>query len=203
MRFSRACAAVVWLSCVGFSVLAFEGRVVGITDGDTITVLDANKQQHKIRLSGADAPESGQEFGAKSKLYLSGLVFGKQVSIPGTKKDGYGRTVSPVIRVDDGLDAGLEQVKAGFAWHYKKYQSEQSVIDRYRYTAAEINARSEKLGLWQQADPVRPDLYRHAGKTQALLHVDQHCPCSTSAICTGPKGGKYCVSDSGKKKYTP
>ena len=106
----------------------FEAKVVGISDGDTITVLDGNKVQHKIRVAGIDAPEKAQDFGNRSKEHLSDLVFGKTVSIPESKIDRYGRTVSRVMI--GKTDAGLEQIKAGMAWHYKKYEIEQSPADR-------------------------------------------------------------------------
>ena len=72
------------------------GRVVGVTDGDTITVLDANRQQHKIRLGGIDAPEKAQPFGQRSKENLSRLVFNKEVQVDWTKRDRYQRIVGKV-----------------------------------------------------------------------------------------------------------
>ena len=72
------------------------GRVVGVTDGDTKTVLDANRQQHKIRLGGIDAPEKAQPFGQRSKENLSRLVFNKEVRVDWTKRDNYSRIVGKV-----------------------------------------------------------------------------------------------------------
>ena len=69
----------------------FFGRVVGVADGDTVTVLDAGRQQHKIRLGGIDAPEKAQPFGEKSKQNLSRLVFGKDVRVEWAKRDRYAR----------------------------------------------------------------------------------------------------------------
>lgn len=90
------------------------GRVVGIADGDTITVLDNTNTQHKIRLAGIDAPEKKQPFGNNSKKMLSSLVFGKTVDVDWDKRDRYGRLVGKVII--DGVDANLEQIKYGLAW---------------------------------------------------------------------------------------
>jgi len=101
------------------------GRVVGLSDGDTVTVLDASNTQFKIRLMGIDAPEKKQAFGNRSKESLSALIFNKQVSVEYNKKDKYGRIVGKIFV--DGADANLEQVKAGMAWHYKQYQKEQSM----------------------------------------------------------------------------
>lgn len=72
------------------------GRVIGIADGDTITVLDANRQQHKIRLQGIDAPEKAQPFGERSKQSLSQMVFGKDVRVEWDKRDRYDRIVGKV-----------------------------------------------------------------------------------------------------------
>ncbi len=91
------------------------GKVVKITDGDTLYVLDANHKQHKIRLAGIDAPEQNQAYGLASRKHLATIVAGKQVSIEDQKRDRYGRIVGKVLL--DGIDVGLEQVKAGFAWH--------------------------------------------------------------------------------------
>ena len=96
------------------------GRVVGVADGDTVTVLDASRQQHKIRLMGIDAPEKRMPYGNRSKQSLSDLIFDRQVQVEYNKKDRYGRTVGKIIV--DGVDANLAQIKAGMAWHYKQYQ---------------------------------------------------------------------------------
>lgn len=130
------------------------GRVVGVADGDTVTVLDASNTQFKIRLMGIDAPEKKQAFGNRSKEHLSSLVFNKQVTVDYSKKDKYGRTVGKIIV--EGVDANLEQIKAGMAWHYKKYQKEQSVDDRLIYAHAEEQAREVKRGLWRDVDPTPP-----------------------------------------------
>ncbi|MBL8309474.1 MAG: thermonuclease family protein [Burkholderiales bacterium] len=134
------------------------GLVVGVSDGDTITVLDESKTQHKIRLAGIDAPEKKQAFGQRSKEHLSDLVYRKTVTVEGNKTDRYGRTVGKVLV--DGVDANLEQVKAGFAWHYKQYQREQKKADRALYSAAEDEAREAKRGLWRDPSPTPPWEFR-------------------------------------------
>ena len=130
------------------------GIVVGISDGDTVTLLDANRQQHKIRLQGIDAPESHQPFGQKSKSNLSALVFNKDVTAECGKQDRYRRDICKIIV--NGMDANLEQVKAGMAWHYKQYAKEQSPQDRESYEVAEFNAKIRRLGLWADTNPVAP-----------------------------------------------
>jgi endonuclease YncB( thermonuclease family) len=134
------------------------GTVVRITDGDTLVVLDANKVQYKIRLVGIDAPEKKQAFGKKSKENLSTLVAGKYVVVEYDKLDRYKRVLGKILL--NGEDMNLEQVSSGLAWHYKKYQGEQSQSDRIMYSEAEVDAREAKRGLWQDPDPIPPWEYR-------------------------------------------
>jgi len=134
------------------------GLVVAVSDGDTITVLDESKQQHKIRLMGIDAPEKKQAYGQRSKLSLSGLVYMKDVEVTWTKRDRYGRTVGQVSF--DGTDMCLEQIKRGMAWHYKQYQREQAESDRSLYSDSESVARELKIGLWHDETPIEPSSFR-------------------------------------------
>ena len=133
---------------------------MGISDGDTVTVLDASKAQFKIRLQGIDAPEKKQAFGNKSKEVLFTWLFNNQVTVEYSKKDKYGRILGKILV--DGIDANLEQIKSGMSWHYKKYQNEQSENDRKLYAQAEAEAREEKRGLWVDPDPVPPWEWRKA-----------------------------------------
>ncbi len=135
------------------------GRVIAIADGDTITLLDSQKKQIKIRLAGIDAPEKGQPFGNKAKKNLSRLLFGKNVVVQSGKTDRYDRIVGKVIF--DDRDINLEQIKNGFAWHYKDYEREQSSEDRSLYAGFESLARQFKLGLWADAMPTPPWEFRH------------------------------------------
>lgn len=131
--------------------------------------------QHKIRLAGIDAPELKQAFGTRSKQNLSGLVFGKEVAVEWVKRDRYKRIVGKVLLDETGadcafrsclksLDAGLAQVRDGFAWNYKQYEREQTPEDRGRYTSAEHHAREKKVGLWADANPMPPWDWRHKKK---------------------------------------
>jgi endonuclease YncB( thermonuclease family) len=135
------------------------GRVVRVADGDTITVLDAANQQHRIRLNGIDAPEHNQAFGAKSKAHLSEMVAGRDVTIIGTKLDRYGRLVATVIV--GATNANLEQLRAGLAWYYRAYASDVAPELRPLYEAAEAQAKAAKVGLWSDAAPVAPWTFRH------------------------------------------
>ncbi len=146
------------------SAAVLAGRVVGVTDGDTITVLDAAKIQYKIRVSGIDAPEKKQAFGQVSKENLSRLVFNKDVDIEWTKYDRYKRIVgkvlvaSPNCTVDcaKNFDAGLSQINAGLAWWYRKYANEQPREDLPKYEQAELDAQSRHQGLWGDKAPIAP-----------------------------------------------
>ena len=135
------------------------GRVVGVADGDTITVLDAEKAQHKIRLAGIDAPEKKQAFGNRSKESLSEMVFDKTVNVETEKRDRYGRQIGKVLV--NGQDVNLVQVERGMAWFYRQYQYEQSPNDRKLYEAAEDAAKNGRRGLWRDVDPVPPWDFRH------------------------------------------
>jgi len=148
---------------IGASAETLTGTVVGVADGDTITVLDANREQHKIRLGGIDAPEKAQPFGQRSKENLSRLVFNKDVQVEWEKRDKYKRIVGKVW-VQPGscptcpktLDAGLAQLTLGLAWWYRKYAKEQSPEDAGRYEFAEQEARAKRAGLWADGRPIPP-----------------------------------------------
>jgi endonuclease YncB( thermonuclease family) len=139
-------------------------KVVGVTDGDTINVVDDKGQRHRIRLSGIDAPEKAQPFGERSRQSLAELTFGKNVEIEWSKKDPYGRLVAKVLVAPPSckvpcttrIDANLAQVEAGMAWFYRYYQNEQPKADRQSYAAAETRARQRKIGLWSQGQAVPP-----------------------------------------------
>ena len=135
------------------------GKVVGISDGDTLTLLDEDKQQHRIRLAGIDAPERAQPYGEASRRNLSELAYGRLVAADCPKVDRYKRLVC-VVRVD-GSDVSLAQIKAGLAWHYKKYANEQSPDDREAYSNAEIEVRMDGRGLWAETAPLPPWEWRH------------------------------------------
>ena len=146
-------------SCSRVATNSISGTVVKIADGDTITILDAQNVQHKIRLQGIDAPERRQDFSEVSREHLASLVFGKYVRIEYEKVDRYGRLVGKVWV--DGNDECLEQLKAGLAWHYKEYENEQQAADRQLYATTEQEARAQKRGIWKDPTPTPPWEYRH------------------------------------------
>jgi len=156
------CVSILWpISAVAKTLF---GYVVGISDGDTITVPDANHQQHKIRLAGIDAPGKKQPFGNQSRKNLAAMVFNKIVRVEWNRHDRYGRRVGKVLI--NGVDVNLAQVKAGMAWWYEKYRKEQSPVDQRLYGEAEQQAKRLKMGLWQDAAPIAPWDWRNAKRMQ-------------------------------------
>jgi endonuclease YncB( thermonuclease family) len=134
------------------------GRVVGISDGDTITVLDKTRKEHKVRLMGIDAPEKSQAFGNEAKQTLSNYIYKKEISVEFKKYDKYKRIVGKVTL--DGHDICLQMIHDGMAWHYTDYKKEQSKTDRMLYLEAEANARELKIGLWIDLQPIEPSKFR-------------------------------------------
>ena len=134
------------------------GKVVGVSDGDTITVLDAERSSWKIRLATIDSPEKNQDFGARAKESLSGMVFGREVEVEVRTVDRYGRNVG-VVRIG-GMDVNLEQIKRGFAWHYTQYSKEQPFEEKRIYAQAQDDARARRVGLWSQENPIEPWSFR-------------------------------------------
>ncbi len=143
---------------VASAVFACTGRVVGVTDGDTIKVL-CHRTEVKVRLAEIDAPERGQPFGAKAKVALSDLVFGRQVRLDITDKDRYGRSIA---RVWVGTtDANREMIRCGYAWAYRKYLTDTTLLDD------EASSRRVKNGLWADVDPTPPWEFRAQRRKRA------------------------------------
>jgi endonuclease YncB( thermonuclease family) len=150
-----------WSIPLGIAVLAItaqahtvEGRIVGVHDGDSITLLDADNRQHKIRLDGIDAPELGQPFGRASKQHLAEQVANRIAVADCGKADRYGRQVCRVLV--GGADAGLAQIRGGMAWYFRRYARELAPERRQQHADAEALAQAERRGLWADAEPVAP-----------------------------------------------
>ena len=131
--------------------------VVGVTDGNTITVRDG-KQNYKVRLAGIDTPERGQPFAKRAHQNLSNLAHEKQAIVDCYKTDQYKRKVCRVWV--GGNDIALAQLQAGLAWHFKRFENDQTQRERVAYAQAENEARSRKWGLWQDKEPVPPWEFR-------------------------------------------
>jgi endonuclease YncB( thermonuclease family) len=119
-----------------------------------------------VRLSGIDAPERRQPFGDRAKQHLAALVFRKTVRVEWDKRDRYSRIVGRVLAAECEaacpytIDVGLEQIRAGLAWHYKQYAREQPPVQRLRYAEIERRARERREGLWSDLQPTPPWAFR-------------------------------------------
>lgn len=179
------------------------GRVVGIQDGDTldllVTATTGTKTQVRVRLAGIDCPEKGQAFGQRARQALADAVFGQDVAVESNKTDRYGRPVGKVLL--GGADVNLSLVEDGLCWWYQKYANEQSAMDRQLYESAEAGARLAHRGLWVDPAPLAPWDFRH--QPEPAEGYAAACPCDSGRVCTGPRGGHFCVRQSGTKKYLP
>ena len=168
MRHALITTLCLTLIPVSIEAITLEGKVVKVADGDTITIKDDLGGKHRIRLGGIDAPEKDQPYGNESTQSLLELTSGKTVVIEYEKRDRYKRIIGKVLVDPPGevfcmaldcvkkIDAGLEQIRGGLAWHYKKYQGEQSVEDRGAYGQTEVEAREKLLGLWKNNEAIAP-----------------------------------------------
>lgn len=137
------------------SLFALEGRVVKVYDGDTITLLDKDMQQHRIRFYGIDAPEKSQSFGKRSQENLANMIAGKMVNVDVQAEDRYGRSVG-IVYLDD-VDINKRQVADGYAWAYMQYGGE-------IYKNDELKAREKRLGMWIDPNIEMPSEYRKRQK---------------------------------------
>ena len=173
-----ACLFIFYL--IPITCFAWKGKVVGIADGDTITVFHYGHGE-KIRLFGVDCPEKRQPFGKRAKQFTSSLVYGKMVKVDPITKDRYGRTVA-LVYVNNVL-LNEELVRSGFAWIYDRY-CHRNFCARWR--DLQERARALKLGLWADDHSIAPWKYRHSrrhknhgltfsmyGNSHSLIHADK------------------------------
>jgi len=125
------------------------GKVVRVLDGDTYDLLLEYSTTVRVRMEGIDAPESGMPYARKATDYLKDLTKGQTIRITTGNKDQYGRDLS-YSYLDDGRELSREMIKAGYAWHYKQYNSDRELA------ALEKEARAAKRGLWQDKNPMAP-----------------------------------------------
>ncbi len=148
---------ITLLLCYQLSYSNEKGIVSKIIDGDTI-YLKTNQKEIKVRLQFIDAPELNQSFGKESKLFLESLILNRLVIVKGNKKDKYKRILG-VISLDE-VDINLEMIKAGAAWHFKKYAEFDQTEYQYQiYDEYEQQAKFRELGLWKE-NAIPPWLWR-------------------------------------------
>ncbi|MDO8997662.1 MAG: thermonuclease family protein [Sediminibacterium sp.] len=175
-----------------FSVQAeeFRAKVVAVSDGDTITVLDSSNRQVKIRLAEIDTPESSQPYGNRAKQQLSDLVFNKTVTVRTDTTDRYGRSIARIY-VDD-VDVNAMMVELGAAWVYRQYAKDQSLY------SLEDKAKKAKVGLWNlpEAERIPPwewrKVYRkNKSNNDKTLKVESQSDKTEANFSCGTK--KYCT----------
>lgn len=147
----RWIAATALVAVAGTANADLAGLVIGIADGDTLTLL-RDQKQIKVRLAEIDAPERKQPFGTRSRESLAELCFRRAAKLKALDTDRYGRTVARVYC--DGIDANAEQVRRGMAWVYDRYVTDTSLY------GIQDAARGQRAGLWSQPSPVPPWAWR-------------------------------------------
>lgn len=157
-RFLMTLLFVLMVSCLQAQIL--EGKVVKVADGDTFTLL-VDKEQHRIRLYGIDAPETkgGQPYSQKSKDCLATMIAGKTVTVNIMDTDHYGRYIG-LVSTSSIKDVNLEMLKAGMAWHYSYYDKTPA------YQKAQDLAKKSRIGLWKDPSPINPYEWRKQKKNK-------------------------------------
>ena len=156
---------LLFLLFLQFTVFVFAqtytAKIIGVTDGDTVSILFNNKRQ-VIRLAHIDTPERNQPFGYKAKQFVSDRIFGKEVTVViADRPDRNGRWIAEIFYKNQNINKEL--VRNGLAWHFKRYSKNMN------YAELEIQARKKKIGLWQESNPVEPWNWRNYKKRQNAL----------------------------------
>ncbi|HEY4313204.1 MAG TPA: thermonuclease family protein [Pirellulales bacterium] len=182
-------------------VEVLKGKAVGITDGDTLTLLDGQQHQVKIRLEGIDAPESHQAYGTLARKALAGKAFEKDVVVESHGQDKYGRTLGHVFIGSRWINKEL--VQEGWAWHYREYSKSAVLAD------AESEARTKHAGLWQDDKPVAPWDFRHPPAQSSVAVAQPASPSAAPTVSLKPQSSKptdeqtVYVTKTGTKYHAP
>ena len=160
LRSLLASLALLLLLAHGAAARELHGRVVGVGDGDTLTLLTDTRQEVRVRLAGIDTPERGQPFGDRARQALSDLAFGEHVRVAAAGTDRYGRAVGRVFA--GGVDVNAEMVRRGAAWVFRRYSDDPELL------RLEEEARATRRGLWAlpEAERVPPWEWRAAGRAR-------------------------------------
>lgn len=130
------------------------GHVIAVSDGDTITVFDADQRRVTVRLAGIDAPEKLQDFGPQAKQELTQLCLDKPTQAEVRTTDRYGRTVARV-RCNE-VDVATAMLERGMAWHFSRYASTQPMQEAKSDRLAQERAKDGRIGLWGLPEPMAP-----------------------------------------------
>lgn len=140
------------------------GRVIRVSDGDTLVLLSEAKEEIKVRMNFIDTPETAQAYGQKATMALTNLVKNQVVRLDSQEVDRYGRVLGTIFLKNQNIN--YQMVVDGHAWHYVQYaKKSQSSADFARYAEAELNARVTKKGLWSDENPQAPWLFRQKKRT--------------------------------------
>jgi endonuclease YncB( thermonuclease family) len=151
------------------------GRLQAIQDGDSFVLATGDGRQLRIRIAGIDAPERGQAWGGRAREHLNELLARHPLQVAPLKQDRYGRTIADVH--NGAVDVGLAQIRAGLAWHYRRYADEQPPTRRNAYAQAERQAREQHQGLWQDSAPQAPWLLRaQQRRQQSAARISRQTP---------------------------
>jgi endonuclease YncB( thermonuclease family) len=167
--FFKCALTILFALYVTFVRADFTAKVQRVVDGDTVHVEDEAGKKFKVRLTGIDAPEKNQPYGLASTYHLRELILNKIVLLKSLPKKGkpysvdrYKRVLAKIVL--DERDINLSQVLSGYAWHFKRYQKQQSPKDRESYSQAELHAKKNNLGLWGEKKPIAPWKWRKMKK---------------------------------------
>lgn len=150
---SKLLLLVFLFSPILLSAHTLKGKIIRVSDGDTVVVLDSNNTQHRVRLDGIDCPEKGQPFGTKATNFVKELTSQSEyVVVEWEKKDRYGRILG-VLYVGD-INVNEKLLENGLAWHYKHFNKDQKLAD------LEQQAKDKKLNIWSEKNPIEPYQWR-------------------------------------------
>jgi len=164
---------ILLLSHLAVDAREVPGRLLRVIDGDTLEIQTAQEGYLRVRLAGIDAPEKSQAFGRVAGAKLRVLTMDKPLRVQVLKTDRYGRSISHVYAGQE--DVGLTMVKDGYAWHFKRFECDQTRADRARYADAEQAARRSRRGLWEQPDPTPPWKFRKPRGRTPTQEVKPKC----------------------------
>jgi endonuclease YncB( thermonuclease family) len=174
---------LIWVAALPAHAAEFRGKVVGIADGDTITVLRGGKTKVTVRLTEVDAPEGGQAWGQRSKQALGALVFGKSVRVVGQGRDRYGRTLGRVYV--GSVDVSAELAKSGAAWAFVRYLTDAKIL------VLQTQAKESRRGLWSMpASQIIPPWDYRAGVRVGGGEIIFNSNSATQRTPANPSGAK-------------
>lgn len=195
-RFKILAASFV-LIAITLPAHSWTGRIVGVSDGDTITVLTEDKQQIKVRVYGVDCPEKGQDFGSRAKQFTSDQVFGKTVNIDPITIDRYGRTIG-IVDVN-GANLSRLIIESGMGWVYDDYCK---MLECDEWKKMQDAARSKKIGIWSIKDPTPPWDFRHAEKKKDVERENSSAARSRSTSTRSEPSARFGSEGSSPREST-